>query len=199
MTTYLLPGMGATSAMYQGPWRNLDDLIFLDWPSYQGEQTLKDVAKRIIDEHSITESDCVGGSSMGGMVALEIAAICNCARVYLIGSAMCLEEINPLIRLLGPITKITPWRFTQIIAGSSSGMLGDMYKQTDAAFLKTMCEAIKTWNGVDYPEEHIKRVHGEKDPVITAVQHAQFILDAGHVIAMSHAHTCIDLLQIDNV
>ncbi len=45
---YLLPGLGATSAMYDGPWMAMDKAKAIDWPVYSGETTLSQVADRII-------------------------------------------------------------------------------------------------------------------------------------------------------
>ncbi len=59
--------------MYGGPWKDIDDTVYIDWPKYRGEKTLSDLAARIISENEIISSDIIAGSSMGGMVALEIA------------------------------------------------------------------------------------------------------------------------------
>ena len=76
MRWVMLPGMGATAAMYNGLKHKIGFPIdFLNWPPYRGEKTYADVARRIIAEHAITGNDVVGGSSLGGMVALEIAQL----------------------------------------------------------------------------------------------------------------------------
>lgn len=63
--------MGATSRMYDLIKRKVSFHInYLDWPGYRNERTFRDVAQRIIAEHGIGKSDIVGGSSLGGMVAL---------------------------------------------------------------------------------------------------------------------------------
>ena len=70
---YTLPGMGANSNMYSGPWLDLPNIKYLDWPKYQGEKSLSEVAEKVINENSISQTDFIAGSSLGGMVALEIA------------------------------------------------------------------------------------------------------------------------------
>ena len=47
---YLLPGMGATSEMYVGPWRTLPDGHFLEWPAIEPAFSLETLAQRVIDE-----------------------------------------------------------------------------------------------------------------------------------------------------
>ncbi len=74
MRWLILPGMGATAAMYNGLKHKLGFRVnFLNWPEYRGEKTYAEVARRVIEEEKIGTGDVVGGSSLGGMVALEIA------------------------------------------------------------------------------------------------------------------------------
>ena len=70
---YLFPGMGADRRMYSGPWSSLKPLTCIEWPSYAGETSIADLAKRIIADHSITAGDLLVGSSLCGIVACEIA------------------------------------------------------------------------------------------------------------------------------
>ena len=97
MRWFLLPGMGATDAMYNGLKHKLGFKVnFLNWPEYRGEKTYTDVARRVIKENDINADDVVGGSSLGGMVALEIAQLLNPKSVVLLGSAANRKEVQPL-------------------------------------------------------------------------------------------------------
>ena len=89
MRWFLLPGMGATDAMYNGLKHKLGFKVnFLNWSEYHGEKTYADVARRVIKENDIGADDVVGGSSLGGMVALEIAQLLNPKSVVLLCSAV---------------------------------------------------------------------------------------------------------------
>ncbi len=60
--TFILPGMGADSSMYQSKeYENIKRVIFVDWPPYKGEKTVKDVAEGVINQYKITKHDIVGG------------------------------------------------------------------------------------------------------------------------------------------
>lgn len=87
--------MGANTSMYTDAWRNLPNVVFLNWPRHQGDTALSDVAARFIQEHGITANDWIGGSSLGGMVALEIYKQLNNPVVVLLGSAMNHDEVQP--------------------------------------------------------------------------------------------------------
>ena len=191
---YALPGMGANSKMYSGPWLDLTDIKYLDWPKYQGEKSLSDVAERIINEYSISQSDYVAGSSLGGMVALEIASKLKQKRVYLFGSAVTKSEINPLLRLFTPISDVTPLKFIQAIAGKFHNEVLKMFSYTDADFIRSMFHAIKNWQGFNGDSAIIKRVHGEKDRVISCNSKCKMIKDGGHLIVMTHPLECIEII-----
>jgi pimeloyl-ACP methyl ester carboxylesterase len=195
MTLFVLPGMGAGSTMYGGPWRDLDDTLFLDWPEYRNEKTVAELADRLILEHGITSNDLVLGTSMGGMAALEIASRLNHERVILIDSATSRREINPLLTMLAPLAKITPLRLSQVIAGLASGELGKMFMKSNPDFIRAMCMAVSQWQEVDFPEDRIVRIHGSRDHVIHCPDQCYEIKGAGHLAAMTHAKECVTAVR----
>ena len=72
---YALPGMGADKNMYPGAWQTLADCKFVEWPTYNGEDSIAAIAKRITTEQKIRAGDVLIGSSLGGIVACEMAKI----------------------------------------------------------------------------------------------------------------------------
>jgi hypothetical protein len=135
---YFLPGMSATSEMYAGPWRDLPDSVFLDWPTISGEITFATVAEHFIDKYAIGPSDQLVGTSLGGIVALKIARQSNCNAVILISSATAPSEINSLLMALAPLSSVTPLRFLQHFS-AISGEMGQMFSQVDARFIRSAC------------------------------------------------------------
>lgn len=78
--------MGANYLMYDALRAELTfDINFINWPKYDKEKTYSEMAKRVIEENSIRDGDIVGGSSLGGMIALEIARQKKLTGVVLIG------------------------------------------------------------------------------------------------------------------
>ena len=192
---YTLPGMGANSKMYFGPWRELQNIKFLDWPKYSGERSLSEVAERVINEYNIYSSDSVAGSSLGGMVALEIADKLKVESVFLFGSAVTKTEINPLLRLLTPFAEITPIKFIQAIAGKYPNEVLKMFSSSDTDFIRSMCKAAAEWQGFNGDPKIIKRIHGENDKVISCHSECKTIKNGGHLIAITHPHKCIEILK----
>ena len=192
--TFILPGMGATSAMYTGPWRKLTNTCFADWPAYRNEQTLADLALRMIAHYGITRSDCVAGSSLGGMVALEIAAVLGIERVLLIGSAMHPGELTPLARRLMPLANRTVVRSSQVLARLSPLRFHKMYAAADCGFIVSMSKAILNWQGFRGDPATVSRVHGRFDVLIACPCNGDIIAGGGHLIAISHARQCAEWL-----
>ncbi len=192
---YILPGMGANSSMYSGPWLNEPNLKFLDWPKYQGEKTISEVAERIINLHSISKSDSIGGSSLGGMVALEIGFKLGIEKIYLFGSAISKTEINPIIRLLSPLAEVTPLKFIQAIAGKYENNVLNMFSTSEPDFIRSMCHAIAHWQGFKGDHSLINRIHGAKDRVIVCQEACKKIKEGGHLIAITHPHQCIEIIK----
>ena len=63
--------MGASSAMYNALRHKLDfEVSFINWPPYGGEKTYVEVAQRVVKENNVENGDVIGGSSLGGIVAL---------------------------------------------------------------------------------------------------------------------------------
>jgi len=194
---YLLPGMGADRRMYGPEWSALPDTTYLDWLPYSGEKTLRQVARRIVDEHHITSRDVVGGSSLGGMVALEIFRELDNPKVVLIGSAVSPREINTLLRLLAPLASITPFRLLQTLIGKHPSDIASMFADSDAQFVRAMCLALPDWQGFDGPDERVVRIHGANDHVIRCPATGHVLPRAGHLIAMTHAEQCIRIIETD--
>ncbi|MES2307305.1 MAG: YqiA/YcfP family alpha/beta fold hydrolase, partial [Verrucomicrobiota bacterium] len=95
---YILPGMGADHRMYSGPWERLPNAIFINWPPYRGEISIEAMAQRVMNEYRIEKQSVIIGSSLGGIVACEIAKHCECQKLILIGSAKNPREIHSFLK-----------------------------------------------------------------------------------------------------
>jgi pimeloyl-ACP methyl ester carboxylesterase len=192
---YLLPGMGATSAMYQPPWDELPNATAVDWPSHKGETTIADLADRLIGHFSIQSSDLIVGSSLGGIVALEVHRKLKLRRIFLVGSAVTREEINGILMALAPMARLTPIRLIQHLAGKVNSLVSRMFQETDADFIQAMCIAVYLWKGYSGDLEAVTRIHGERDSIIPYPEDAHIIPGGGHLIAMTHPDECVRFIR----
>jgi pimeloyl-ACP methyl ester carboxylesterase len=191
---FVLPGMGADSGMFTGSWRRLTDTVFIDWPTYQGEQTLTEIAARIVALYDIRDGSVVIGTSLGGMVACEIAKLRRLRRLVLVGSAVHPMEINTLLTTLRPLAKYAPVDLLQLLATSVPSELARMFTRTDPEFIRTTIQAIFKWTGIDTAQPSPLRIHGKHDRVIPPPNDADLVLEGGHLIAMTHAGECCDFI-----
>jgi hypothetical protein len=194
---YILPGMGATSEMYSSLKRELSfNAHFLDWPKYRNEISFKEVAERIIAENPIKQNDVVAGSSLGGMIALEVSMILNTKAIVLMGSACRNSEINRMLAMISPFTSIIPLSFIQAIAGKHEDVVSKMFSASNPDFIRSMCKYVSLWPGYFGPIEKVFRIHGQKDHIITCPRsNCDVIKEAGHFLAITHANECSKFLE----
>jgi pimeloyl-ACP methyl ester carboxylesterase len=185
---FLLPGMGATSSMYNTLRGEVDfEIEFINWPKYRGKTSFEEVASRIIEENHIVAADIIGGSSLGGMVSIEIAKIVQSKAVVLIGSAINTGEIQSLLKLLSPLAYVTPISLVQTLCGKHKHIVSQMFYESDPEFIRAMCLYLTSWRGNQGELNKIYRLHGKKDHVIPhPSSHCEVINNAGHLLVLTH-------------
>jgi len=195
MTLHALPGMGANTRMYPTPWETLPGIRLHDWPKYQGETSLPAVAARVCEVCGIEDGDSIVGSSLGGMVACEIAKLRRLERLFLIGSAVSPAEISELLRFLRPLSAVVPIDTLRRTVSSVPLELAQMFQQADAAFIRAMCKAVFAWEGLGRQPVRVFRLHGSSDLIIPPPHQADLLLSGGHLISMTHAVECVAFVR----
>lgn len=186
--------MGATSAMFGQVWRERVRGEYHDRPVWSGEKTLRDIAERLIERDRIADGDEIIGTSMGGMVALEIAKLRKLARVILIASAVDNREINGMLRKLHPCMRWMPLSFLQWCCAKVPVAWIKMFSESDPAMIQVMSKAVFAWEGAGSGVRYF-RLHGTHDRVISRPQSADRLINGGHMIVMRHAEECIEWLE----
>ena len=128
--------------MYLGPWHRIKDCRFIDWPPYNQEISIADLAERLIEEYQIDQNDTIIGSSLGGMVALEIAQITGLKRVFLIGSAINPNELSLLSKASMPFASKPIVKISQWISSWSKDKVQQMYSKSEPDFIVSMSKAV---------------------------------------------------------
>jgi pimeloyl-ACP methyl ester carboxylesterase len=193
-TIYVLPGMGANSTMYSGAWLTLPNCFFVEWPPYKKENSIEKIGERVVEEAEIKDGAILVGSSLGGIVACEIAKLRNLSHLFLVGGAKKKEEINDFLALIHPLADLLPIEFIQMVAGKIPNEVTKMFNRSQAEFIRAMCRAIFEWPGLDDTVFKPARIHGRFDRVIPVPPDADKIVDGGHLIAMTHAQECVDFI-----
>lgn len=192
---YVLPGMGADGGMYSGAWRALPACTFVEWPIYAGEDSIEGIAKRIAREAKIADGSILVGSSLGGIVACEIAKLRNLRHLFLVGSAKNREEISGFLAAIHPFVDLLPMKFIQAAVGKIPNEAVQMFSRSQAEFIRAMCRAIFEWPGLDDGILKPIRIHGRHDHIIPVPRDVQKVVDGGHLIAMTHAQECVEFIR----
>ena len=184
----VLPGMGATSQMYSGLWQEQSGFDYLDWPIEYVPKTIPEIAEYLAESIHTSYTTAIG-SSLGGMVALELASCLGIENVILLGSAISSREVNPLLSSLTPLATITPLSVCQKLAGKTDFLLPQMYSKQNPEFIRAMIKAIPNWSYTG--SANIYRIHGANDHIIKC-QTPDVSVEGGHLIAITHPSECIE-------
>jgi len=195
MTIHALPGTGADQRMYPPAWNELEGFVAHDWTAVRHCRTLPEVAAALVERIGIRDGDGLIGSSLGGMVACEITKLCQVSHLFLVGSARRKEEVSPWLAAVHPLAKVAPLTWLQFSAGKLPGEMADMFAHSAPEFVRSMCLAIFEWEGLDDTATRVFRLHGRFDFVIPPPPNADLLLNAGHMIAMSHPRECVDFIR----
>lgn len=186
--------MGANSKMYRGPWCQINDSHFIDWPPYKGETSIPDLADRMIREYQINQNDIFIGTSLGGIVSLAIAEILKSPKVILIGSAINAGEFCLMPRLLKPLANRSFIRASQFLSSISKSNALKMYSKSEPDFIVSMTKAVFNWEGFKGDLKKVVRIHGRRDKIFRCPVDSEIIEDGGHLIAITHAQECIEFV-----
>jgi len=182
-------------------YKKLSWVTFAEWPAYKGETTIEAVAESVIEQYDINNKTIVGGSSLGGMVSIQIAKILGIKKVILIGSATKPSYVNPVLQTMSSLSDFAPIKFFQLLAGkvnfNGSNELLLMFERADENFIRSMCKAIFEWTGIGDYNCEICQIHGAKDMVIfPPEENARIIEDGGHLISITHSDLVSEYINI---
>ena len=104
----LLSGLGADERLLVLQHLRFPSLIVPRWIEPIPNETLRDYSKRMAATIEPQDNMILGGVSMGGMVALEIAQILKLRGVVLIAACYTPSEIASWVRTVAAVGRVTP-------------------------------------------------------------------------------------------
>jgi pimeloyl-ACP methyl ester carboxylesterase len=207
---FLVPGVGGDARLFAAQ-RIARDVRPVFWIEPRTHETLADYSKRLAESLATPDIFDIGGSSMGGMIALEMARHLSPQRVFLLGSCRTPKSIIPLIRHLQPLAGMAPRRMfdppTFVLTavarwfGAKSEahveLFGDMLVHTPHDFIQWAMRAIVTWGGIENLSMPIHHIHGDEDHIIPIgnVQPERVVQGAGHLLTLTHAQAVNDFIS----
>jgi pimeloyl-ACP methyl ester carboxylesterase len=174
---YLFSGLGADTRLFRklGPIEGIE-IVPLPWIKPADAKTLGDYAKLLLKAYDFKNPFFLGGVSMGGMVAQELAQRIDPEGLVLISTATSREEMPLLfdwarkLRLASLMNKsflenlaLLGDKFT-IKSEEGRKLFLDMLKDSDPDFMRFGAQAILHWEPpkCDLP---VVRIHGTADRV----------------------------------
>ncbi len=204
----LLPGLGADARLFEPQRRAFPRLETPRWlPPRRGE-SLSGYAARMAEQVDTREPYVLGGVSLGGMVALEMARHLRPDAVLLIGSCRRGQTVRRDLRRIEPLHPLVPAALFELckplapllvlgLPNDLKDLFVTMFRDTPAAFLKWACSAVVRWPGPPPPEAPeppelrvpVYRIHGRRDALLPLNDEPadEVIEDGHHLISLTHA------------
>jgi pimeloyl-ACP methyl ester carboxylesterase len=207
----LLSGLGGDARYYAPQKAAFPQLQVPPWLDPQRGETLAAYAARLAATLDVKRPMVLGGSSMGGMVAYEMARLLRPQAVVLIGSASSCDGIPRYHRWLAPLLRVMPLagiRTFQGIAPLTNRFFGArtpeqgavfvrMLRDTRPEFIRWACGAILGWAPEPLEGVPVFSIHGATDKMLPSRRcRAEVIVPgAGHLLSLAHPQPVNDFLR----
>ncbi len=203
INAYYFAGLGSDYRIFQS--LDIDSTLcvkYIDYPIPSEDETMQSYAKKLCTQIDTTKPYVLIGTSIGGMLAVELTDILSPERTFIIASAKTRQELPLQYRFqrVIPIHKIVTdamirnaTRFLQPIVEPDSRdsleLYRDMLDQKDTNFMKRAVEMILLWDRSDY-HKSIIHIHGTKDHTIPFrnVNASYLIEDGSHMMTLTRSY-----------
>ena len=207
---FLISGLGADTRLYN----NIEipdefEVIPVDWIDPHKTDTLTTYAQKIIYQYDIRPNSIIIGTSLGGIIAIEIAKKIDLKKVVLISSIKTIAErpgYFAVFRAL-PIYKFFPESSLPVIAllikpvfgkiaGNDAWLFQDMLRKSLPVFVKWAMGAILKWDNQILPS-NVYHIHGDNDHVFPSrnIKDATIIKGGSHIMIFDKAKQVNKWLQ----
>lgn len=208
----LLSGMGADERVFRFQREEFDNLRLPGWIAPQPGDDLPQYARRMA-RHVDPGGPCIiGGVSLGGMIAIEMARHLECRACVLIASVRSPRELPWRARVMKPVAMLLPpgaggvpplaAKLALAVAGRFLGAvprsLVRQLADADGHFLRWASMALLRWQPHrDSFAIPIRQIHGDRDHVLphTLTTPDRLVKGGGHVLPMTHAEEVNEFIR----
>ena len=200
---YLIPGLGADGRMYTPQLKVLRNAVVLEHQRPLQGETLAEYARRLSGKIDTSEPFILVGTSLGGMISVEMAKLVNADKVILISSVKHRGEMPRWIRAMKHL------RLHKLLSGANfirfsnanvqrlitkrdtavAKLLVDMHNSADPEFVSWAINAVVNWKGTKDYRDDIIHIHGTRDQLFPHRNIEKFIPVKGgsHVMGLTQA------------
>ena len=207
----MLPGLGADHRLLEPQRAAVPDLIVPDWIPPRREEGLPEYAARFARTLDCPPPIALGGVSLGGMVAYELARHLRPRGVVLVASDRTGQGVHAFFRRMRPLAShlpawtlrsaqwIAPWS-ARVLLGTTPEqrkMCTAMFADVRIDFMQWAIGAILRWSPSPLEGIPVFHIHGARDRLIPAanLQADEVIPDGGHLINLTHSGQVNRFLQ----
>jgi pimeloyl-ACP methyl ester carboxylesterase len=202
MRVFLITGFALDKRAFSLLNFNADIYQFIDLiPVVKGE-TLREYALRLGEGIGMQPEDIIGGVSLGGMLALEIAKAVKVRGVILIASCTHPRQIRPQFLIFAPLAPFVPeflirrifllipliLKWQKMLSPTGQALLADIMGSFPPSLLKSLPPLIRNWSG-QKPPANFRHIHSEGDWLIKphgSKDELRILKGKNHLITVSH-------------
>ena len=194
---YLIPGMGADNRLFQHFQLPNGNVHYLDWMAHGSSRNLSEYATLMANRIQ-TENNIIIGSSMGGMVTVEIAKQINPLGAVLVSAPTGRHEFPRSLKSLSALKLHRALSAKQVMRISKlcdlfmgfktdqqRTMFYDMLKGNGHEFLHFSVGAVLEWKNTTPPPVPFIQILGSHDKLFShkKIRDAHVIEGSGHFTA----------------
>jgi len=207
----LLPGLGADARFLHYQRAAFPQMIVPAWLDPEPRESLQHYAERLAGTVRADGPVVVGGVSLGGMLALEMARYLDTKGVVLISSCRHPTAVTWLLRTAEPCSRLLPnallqfsHHFGPLVLGRGGELPADdkrllvqMVKDLPVKFIRWGARAVLEWPGAADLPMPVRHIHGENDWVIPTrgVKPDRVVPRGAHVLNMTHPREVNEFLR----
>jgi pimeloyl-ACP methyl ester carboxylesterase len=197
---YFLPGQGADERLFS---KIVLDSNFIThhirYPIPERKATMTSFAKKLLTQIDTTHPFILVGTSLGGMLSVELAAITKPQHVFIISSAKNRWELPRKYRIQKkiPINRLMPktvlkWGalllqpLVEPDRNKEKETFKSMLRAKDKTYMKRSIDMITHWERTDY-DKNIIHIHGDEDHTlpIKNVKPTHVIKNGSHMMTLT--------------
>jgi len=201
MKVYLISGIAADRRLFRRIQLPSEfEPFFIDWIKPYINETLPNYAHRLAEAINIDEPFILIGTSLGGIIATEIALKYQSGATIIIGSIPVSAQLPGYFRIAGTFKfhKIVPGSFYKISAilkhylskenAEDRKIIIKMISETESSFIRWGINAVLNWENNQLPKP-LYHIHGTRDEMfpysLTSPTHT--IPKGDHTIVINRA------------
>ncbi len=206
---YLIPGMGADKRLFQHFNLTNGKVHHLDWIPHGSSKNLAEYAT-LMAERITTEKNVVVGSSMGGMVTVEIAKLIQPKGAVLVSAPSGRHEFPQVLKNLNALRlhrALTPKQVLRISTladlfmgfktDEQRAMFYDMLRGNGEDFLHFAISAVLEWKNTTPPTVPFIQILGTHDRLFKQhkIPNAVMLEGSGHFTAFERGKEVSEIIM----